>query len=184
MIYANWLIFGLSPLYFVFLNLLSASFQVLPISSKFHTALFPNCLFSVFTDDDEKGDENASETTGHFQKLPRIQIPLTRTQVSRVLWARTSQIKRRTQDNQDIASNSRTHSVGRLEANSLEWPTGTSNIVHLTPNLGFSFRFDPPKTFPRSLTENRNLTAAKNKTLFVMTLDFPLSDGPLQSDQK
>ena len=48
-------------------------------------ALFPNCLFSVFTDDDEKGDENASETTGHFQKLPRIQIPLTRTQVSRVL---------------------------------------------------------------------------------------------------
>ncbi|KAG5201403.1 hypothetical protein JEQ12_004166 [Ovis aries] len=35
--------------------------------------------------DDEKGDENASETTGHFQKLPRMQIPLTRTQVSGVL---------------------------------------------------------------------------------------------------
>lgn len=183
MIYANWLIFGLSPLYFVFLNLLSASFQVLPISSKFHTAFFPNYLFSVFTDD-EKGDENASETTGHFQKLPRMQIPLTRTQVSGVLWARTSQIKWRTQDNQDKTSNFRTHGAGRLEANSLGWPTGTSNTVHLTLSLGFSFRCDPPKTFPRSLTENRSLAAAKNKTLFVMTLDFPHSDGPLQSDQK
>lgn len=76
MIYANLLIFGLRTLYFTLLNLLSASFLVLPIFSKFHTALFPPVVFlpSAFTDYDEQEYGDASKTAGHLQKTPCTQI--------------------------------------------------------------------------------------------------------------
>lgn len=76
MIYANLLIFGLRTLYFTLLNLLSASFLVLPIFSKFHVAFFPLVvsLSSAFTDHDEKEYGDARETAGHVQKTPRTQI--------------------------------------------------------------------------------------------------------------
>lgn len=116
MIYANLLIFGLSTIYFVLLNLLSASFLVLPVSSKFHTAFFPNCLFSAFTDYDEKEYENASETTGHFQKLPRMRIWIAWTQNASVRGPVSENFCKLTgehKDDQDMTLNSRTHSFGR-----------------------------------------------------------------------
>lgn len=68
MIYANLLIFGLSTLHFALLNLLSASFLVLPTFSKFHTAFFSNCLFFAFTDYDEKEYEDAVKPQATFRK--------------------------------------------------------------------------------------------------------------------
>ena len=89
MIYANVLIFGLSSGYCALLNLLSASFVVLPIFSKFHIAVFSNCLFSAFTDCDEKKiwRKCASEVAGNIQKAPACADlnPLTRSQVLGVL---------------------------------------------------------------------------------------------------
>lgn len=66
--------FGLSALYFSLLNLLSASLLVLSICRMFHTAFLSNCLFSAFTNCDEKEYEDVSETVDHLQKTPCINM--------------------------------------------------------------------------------------------------------------
>lgn len=70
-IYANLLIFGLPTLFCASkppVSIISGSTHFQQVSY----SIFSKCLFSTFTDDDEK--EEKSGTAGHLQKTPHVQV--------------------------------------------------------------------------------------------------------------
>lgn len=85
MIYANLPIFGLSTLYFTLLNLLSASFLVLPIFSKFYTAFFPIVFFLLLQIIMKKNMEMQVKLQATFRKPKNTNLDFIKSNTS-VRW--------------------------------------------------------------------------------------------------